>query len=78
MSVEIHIDETVFSYDMPLLNGSLVVYEDTLNQLRINNGAGQSLCQRRGRCRTGSGLYLWAAGDGDDGEEDLSRHSTTP
>ena len=28
VSVEIHIDDLEFSYDMPLLNGSLVVYED--------------------------------------------------
>ena len=27
VSVEIHIDDLEFSYDMPLLNGSLVVYD---------------------------------------------------
>lgn len=37
VSVEIHIDELVFNMDTPLLNGALVVYEDTLNQLRISN-----------------------------------------
>ena len=37
VSVEVHIDDLVFTMDMPLMNGSLVVYEDTLNQLRISN-----------------------------------------
>lgn len=74
VSVEIHIDENVFSYDMPLLNGSLVVYEDTLNQLRINNALARAFVKGVA-VRTGLGFDLWAAGDGDDGEEDLSRHS---
>lgn len=74
VSVEIHIDETVFSYDMPLLNGSLVVYEDTLDQLRINNALARAFVKGVA-VRTGLGFDLWAAGDGDDGEEDLSRHS---
>ena len=61
VSVEIHIDENVFSYDMPLLNGSLVVYEDTLNQLRINNALARAFVKGVA-VRTGLGFDLWAAG----------------
>lgn len=74
VSVEIHIDDLEFSYDMPLLNGSLVVYEDTLNQLRINNALARAFVKGVA-VRTGLGFALWAEGDGDDGEDDLSRHS---
>lgn len=70
----VHIDEASYTYDMPLLNGSLVVYEDTLNQLRINNALARAFV----KCvaiHTGLGFDLWAEGDGDDGEDDLSRHN---
>jgi hypothetical protein len=72
--VEIHIDDLVFPYDMPLLNGTLVVYEDTLNQLRINNALARAFVKGVA-IRTGLGFALWADGDGDDGEDDLSRHN---
>lgn len=72
--VLIHIDETEFTYDTPLLNGSLVVYADTLNQLRINNALARAFVKGVA-IRTGLGFDLWAEGDGDDGEDDLSRHS---
>lgn len=72
--VEIHIDNLVFPYDMPLLNGTLVVYEDTLNQLRINNALARAFVKGVA-IRTGLGFALWADGDGDDGEDDLSRHN---
>ena len=72
--VEIHIDDLVFTYDMPLLNGTLVVYEDTLNQLRINNALARAFVKGVA-IRTGLGFALWADGDGDDGEDDLSRHN---
>ena len=71
--VLIHIDDTE-SYDTPLLNGSLVVYSDTLNQLRINNALARAFVKGVA-VRTGLGFDLWAEGDGDDGEDDLSRHS---
>ena len=75
VSVEIHIDELVFSMDTPLLNGSLVVYEDTLNQLRIANAQARAFVKGVA-IRTGLGFDLWAeSGDGDDGDDDLSRHS---
>ena len=75
VSVEIHIDELVFNMDTPLLNGALVVYEDTLNQLRISNAQARAFVKGVA-LRTGLGFDLWAeSGDGDDGEDDLSRHS---
>lgn len=74
VSVEVHIDEMCFTYDMPLLNGSLVVYEDTLNQLRINNALARAFVKGVA-VRTGLGFDLWAEGDSDEGADDLSRHS---
>lgn len=74
VSVEIHIDDLDFTYDMPLLNGSLVVYEDTLNQLRINNALARAFVKGVA-VRTGLGFDLWAESDTDDGSDDLSRHS---
>lgn len=74
VSVEIHVDDKVFSMDMPLLNGSLVVYEDTLNQLRIAN------CHARAFVKgvaihTGLGFSLWADDkDTDVATDDLSGH----
>lgn len=72
--VLIHIDDTEYTYDTPLLNGSLVVYSDTLNQLRINNALARAFVKGVA-VRTGLGFDLWAEGDSDDGEDDLSRHS---
>nr|DAP96401.1 MAG TPA: Protein of unknown function (DUF1071) [Caudoviricetes sp.] len=72
--VLIHIDELEFVYDTPLLNGSLVVYTDTLNQLRINNALARAFVKGVA-VRTGLGFDLWAESDTDDGEDDLSRHN---
>lgn len=76
VSVEIHIDSLVFTQDLPLLNGSLVVYDDTLNQLRINNAHTRAFVKGVA-IRTGLGLKLWA--EDIDGEkvdsEDLSLHN---
>lgn len=72
--VKIHIDDLEFTYDAPLLNGSLVVYADTLNQLRINNALARTFVKGVA-VRTGLGFDLWAESDADDGADDLSRHS---
>lgn len=75
VAVEVHIDDLVFRMDMPLLNGSLVVYEDTLNQLRISN------CQARAFVKgvaihTGLGFGLWLGDKETDGApDDLSQHN---
>ena len=57
VSVEIHIDELVFNMDTPLLNGALVVYEDTLNQLRISNAQARAFVKGVA-LRTGLGFDL--------------------
>ena len=48
VSVEIHIDDKTFRMDMPLMNGSLVVYDDTLNQLSDFQCSCESVCEGRG------------------------------
>jgi hypothetical protein len=75
VAVEIHIDDKVFTMDYPVLNGNLVVYADTLNQLRISN------CHARAFVKgvaihTGLGFGLWTK-DAEESavEDDLSRHS---
>lgn len=76
VSVEIHIDDLVFTQDLPLLNGNLVVYDDTLNQLRISNAHTRAFVKGVA-IRTGLGFSLWA--DDFEGEkatsEDLSIHN---
>lgn len=76
VSVEIHIDDLVFTQDLPLLNGNLVVYDDTLNQLRISNAHTRAFVKGVA-IRTGLGFSLWA--DDFEGEkatsEDLSVHN---
>jgi hypothetical protein len=75
VAVEIVIDDKQFRMDMPLLNGSLVVYEDTLNQLRISN------CHARAFVKgvaihTGLGFSLWSNdNDTDTAPDDLSIHN---
>src|SRR5699024_378236 len=58
VSVEIHIDGRTFTMDMPLMNGSLVVYEDTLNQLRISNAHARAFVKGVA-IHTGLGFSLW-------------------
>lgn len=75
VAVEIHIDDLVFSMDMPLLNGSLVVYDDTLNQLRISNCHARAFVKGVA-IRTGLGFQLWSAEkDTDAAQDDLSIHN---
>jgi hypothetical protein len=76
VSVEIHIDDLVFTQDLPLLNGNLVVYDDTLNQLRISNAHARAFVKGVA-IRTGLGFSLWAEDtEGEKAEsEDLSIHS---
>lgn len=76
VSVEVHIDDLVFTQDLPLMNGNLVVYDDTLNQLRIANAHARAFVKGVA-IHTGLGFSLWA--EDNDGEkidaEDLSVHS---
>lgn len=76
VAVEVHIDDLVFTQETPLLNGNLVVYDDTLNQLRIHN-AHQRALVKGVAIHTGLGFSLWTKDDeGERAEsEDLSVHN---
>lgn len=75
VSVEIHVDDKVFTMDTPLLNGSLMVYEDTLNQLRIANAQARAFVKGVA-IHTGLGFSLWCGdSDTDAAPDDLSGHS---
>ena len=74
VSVEIHIDDLEFTMDTPLLNGNLVVYDDTLNQLRISNAHARAFVKGVA-IRTGLGFDLWVKGDEIPADDDLSIHS---
>ena len=75
VSVEIHIDDRTFTMDMPLMNGSLVVYEDTLNQLRIANAHARAFVKGVA-IHTGLGFSLWCSDkDTEPDSDDLSGHS---
>ena len=57
------------------MNGSLMVYEDTLNQLRIANCHARAFVKGVA-IRTGLGFKLWINDqDTDPGQDDLSGHS---
>lgn len=73
--VEIHIDEKTYQMDMPLLNGTNVVYDDTLNQLRIANAHARAFVKGVA-IHTGLGFDLWAKEkDTDTDQDDLSGHN---
>lgn len=75
VSVEIHIDDLAFTMDMPLLNGNYVVYDDTLNQLRIANCHARAFVKGVA-IRTGLGFKLWVNDkDTDPAPDDLSGHN---
>lgn len=75
VSVEVHIDDRIFTMDMPLMNGSLVVYEDTLNQLRIANAHARAFVKGVA-IHTGLGFSLWCTDkDTEPDPDDLSGHS---
>ena len=76
VAVDIEIDDLKFTQYHPLLNGNLVVYDDTLNQQRID--AAQKRAFVKGvAVETGLGLSLWAEDFDDDktASEDLSIHN---
>ena len=75
VSVDIHIDDKTYTMDYPLLNGALVVYADTLNQLRISNAHARAFVKGVA-IYTGLGFKLWTAEkDTDSGADDLSTHN---
>lgn len=75
VAVEIHIDDKTYRTDMPLLNGSLVVYDDTLNQLRISNAHARAFVKGVA-IHTGLGFKLWLNDkDTDKADDDLTQHN---
>lgn len=56
--VRIVIDDLVFEMQTPLLNGSLVVTDKTLNQLRVGNAQARAFVKGVA-IRTGLGFDLW-------------------
>ena len=76
VAVDIEIDDLKFTQFHPLLNGNLVVYDDTLNQQRID-AAHKRAFVKGVAVETGLGLSLWAEDFDDDKNdgEDLSIHS---
>lgn len=77
VKVNIHIDDKEFVQTYPLMNGANIVYEDTLNQLRISNAHARAFVKGVA-IRTGLGFGLWL--DESDTEptsmkEDLSEHN---
>lgn len=77
VSVMIVIDDQEYYMDTPLMNGSLVVYDDTLNQLRIANAHARAFVKGVA-IHTGLGFDLWVKHGDDDTSattDDLSIHS---
>ena len=75
VSVDIHIDDKTYTMDYPLLNGALVVYADTLNQLRISNAHARAFVKGVA-IYTGLGFKLWLNDkDTERADDDLSQHS---
>ena len=75
VKVLIHIDDLEFEQDYPLMNGQLVVYADTINQLRISNAHARAFVKGVA-IRTGLGFGLWADDiDTDAAADDLAVHN---
>ena len=77
VSVMIVIDDQQYCMDTPLMNGNLVVYDDTLNQLRIANAHARAFVKGVA-IHTGLGFDLWVIlGDDDTSAtvDDPSFHS---
>lgn len=76
VSVEIHIDDLVFTQDLPLMNGTAVVYDDSLNQLRISNAHARAFVKGVA-IRTGLGFSLWTNDTEDEKSysEDINVHN---
>ena len=77
VSVMIVNHDQEYYMDTPLMNGSLVVYDDTLNQLRIANAHARAFVKGVA-IHTGLGFDLWVKHGDDDtsaATDDLSIHS---
>ena len=74
VKVRITLDDLVFDYPYPLLNGNIVVRDETLNQLRISNAHARAFVKGVA-VKTGLGYKLWLKEDETAKmSEDLSYH----
>lgn len=74
VKVRITIDDLTFDYAYPLMNGNLVVRDETLNQLRISNAHARAFVKGVA-VKTGLGYKLWLKDDESTKlGEDLSIH----
>ena len=62
VKVRITIDDMSFDYSYPLMNGTIVVRDETLNQLRISNAHARAFVKGVA-VRTGLGFKLWLKDD---------------
>lgn len=75
VQVKVVIDDLAFTQSVPLMNGNLVVYDETMNQLRINNAHARAFVKGVA-IHTGLGFSLWADDNDDENVgEDLSVHN---
>jgi hypothetical protein len=62
VTVEVEIDGEIYTMPFPVMNGTAVVYKDTLNQLRVSNAIQRAFV----KCvavNTGLGIKLWEKDD---------------
>lgn len=73
--VETVIDDKTFTMNYPLLNGTYIVRDDTMNQLRVSNA--QARCFVKAvAIHTGLGFDLWLKDEAPDvADDDLSSHN---
>lgn len=69
--VKVVIDDLTFTQSIPLMNGTLVVYDETMNQLRINNAHARAFVKGVA-IHTGLGFSLWV-----DDKDDENAEATT-
>ncbi len=74
VKVEVTVDDDVWEYSYPLMNGSNPVYDDALNQRAINTAHNRAFVKAVA-FRTGLGWSLWTNDeDAEDAMEDLTKH----
>lgn len=73
--VKVVIDDLIFEYQMPVMNGSNPVKDNSMSQQRINNAQARAFVKGVAM-RTGLGFSLWSEGDDEEAEEDnLYKHN---
>ena len=75
--VHIQVDNLQWEISYPVINGNLVVRDDTMSQLRLHNAVRRAFVKGVAE-RTGLGFHLWLKTDDlpeDEPMEDLSKHS---